>query len=827
MFICMIKDCNKEYNANDYIEHLRTFHRTPREYRYVCTFHECYQKAANFYIFKRHVLSHDVFPSTSYQEHHLCDETHLLPDTESGPKKKCDLQEINCSSSINVELEESTYALHLQEIRRSAVELTLQLHKETNLSRRDVQKIQHAVSKYNSQVVSQINNLLPSVSSNPEVEFELGGYLRRLQDPFDFIDSDHKFFKHLEQLNIFRFPIIIHIEKEQKFPEVKTNSDIEEKKIYTVMNDIEFQLRAYFSNQKVLQETINYTQKQEISSEFNNFVSAQLWKTIRQKYPVDILIPVALYSDEFEINDNLSAHNKKHCICGVYYNILTIPDQYKSKLCNILVAAMIKKSDIGELGINQLFSPIVQKFKDTEEQGMIFIIDGEKITIRFALVLVQGDNLGIHQMLQFLTFNANYYCRFCQRAREDCRKDVKEFPEYRRTVYGYNKDVAINRPPETGIKMETVFNQLPSFHAVANLCVDPMHDFYSGGICLTGLTKVLNYCIYSKKFISLNTFNAQKCIFSKVALDTSLKRMPDVNEIYMFQKKCKSVVLRATASEMKAFVHYIPLILGPYVPKGDPVWEYCKVLIKMSDKILLKSFSKNDIEELNELCKDHHTLYKQLFQEHLKPKHHFICHYGSVISTCGSVVGMMNFRNEAKHKGFKEYAHIISSRQNICYTLCIKSALQFAYDLHTKEFFNSPITGAFASCELKEKWYYEFLPQPNPINVHRDIQETKCLKYKGTDFKTGTYVTITNLLDVQILEIEDILKTTDNNCYLVVTAWNRGTFDEHYLAYVLIDKSKNMKMINLNEVDGPPVMPHNIHNKLCIRKKTDFLSMDL
>ena len=62
---------------------------------------------------------------------------------------------------------------------------------------------------------------------------------------------------------------------------------------------------------------------------------------------------------------------------------------------------------------------------------------------------------------------------------------------------------------------------------------------------------------------------------------------------------------------------------------------------------------------------------------------------------------------------------------------------------------------------------------------------------------------------------------------MIALFWKVGELNEHYVAYELIEKTSSYKMFSLNDVDGPPVMPHNVQNKLYVRNKTDFLSMDL
>lgn len=245
----------------------------------------------------------------------------------------------------------------------------------------------------------------------------------------------------------------------------------------------------------------------------------------------------------------------------------------------------------------------------------------------------------------------------------------------------------MNNQKESGIKGESEFNKLPSFHVTQNISVDPMHDMFSTGICKYGFTNALNYFIYQKQYFTRQQLNTRRRVVSTVALDQSLARMPDIDDFFNSNSKSRSVKLRTTASEMRAFCHFFTFIVGPFVPHDDPVWEFVKVLINLVEQSLLPSFSDSDITKLRDLVYRHHSMYQELFSESLKPKHHFILHYGTVIEQSGPAVKQMCFRFEAKHKQFKQYAHAITSRRNICYTLCVKASLQFSYDLLNETFF--------------------------------------------------------------------------------------------------------------------------------------------
>ena len=120
-----------------------------------------------------------------------------------------------------------------------------------------------------------------------------------------------------------------------------------------------------------------------------------------------------------------------------------------------------------------------------------------------------------------------------------------------------------------------------------------------------------------------------------------------------------------TSSEMRCFTHYFTLIVGRYVPIEDRVWTYCKSLITLVDLCLKRSFSIEETHELQESVNYHHTLYINLFKKDLKPKHHFIVHYPSIIRTSGPIDKMMCFRYEVRHRGFKQYSHVVVKKKSL------------------------------------------------------------------------------------------------------------------------------------------------------------------
>lgn len=188
----------------------------------------------------------------------------------------------------------------------AAVDFTLRLHSETNMSRGDVTIIQKETIKLNSNIVKEIEKLLPQITTNtPQVEFEFKSYFAKLKNPFDTIDTEYKFLKYLQEKNLFRPPKIITVENNKHIAHTELDINVQETS-HLVVLDIEFQLKSVFSCSNIFRITLEQIKKHQQSDSITSIVNGSKWKEIQDKYPNEVLIPISLYADEFEINDSLS-----------------------------------------------------------------------------------------------------------------------------------------------------------------------------------------------------------------------------------------------------------------------------------------------------------------------------------------------------------------------------------------------------------------------------------------------------------------------------------------------------------------------------------------
>ncbi|XP_062534306.1 uncharacterized protein LOC134203444 [Armigeres subalbatus] len=590
------------------------------------------------------------------------------------------------------------------------------------------------------------------------------------------------------------------------------------KKTHLVMTNLKFQIRKFFEVDNILSDTLKNMNNLKQNSNLQNFVNGALYRSVEEKYAGKIVIPVFLYSDEFEINDPLSAHNKRHSICALYYSFPTLPNQYTAKLSNIFIAGAIKKVDISEHGIDKLIQHVVTSFQDIESNGIVIHTKMQEYHVYFSLMLVQGDNLGIHQMLKFSgSFAANFYCRFCTRTKDALRSDTVEYEDSLRNVKDYERDVQLKQS-ESGLTGKSIFNSLDSFHTIENYYADIMHDLYSSGVCLFGFTEVLNYCIYKKRFCTLDDINDRRKILNNYKLEQGLSRMPDIEGTFLKATKEKSVVLRMTASEMAVFSNFFCFIVGPFVPLDDPVWKFATILIKLLDIINLPSYSYQDIDLLKQLVTEHHTLYLSLFKQHLKPKHHFLLHYARIIENSGPLRKMSCFRHEARHRDFKQYFNCTSSRRNVCYTMCVKASLMFSYDVTNEVFSKLNCKGYFNLSKLANKDYYKTLVNKKMLNNQVEVLLSQSFNYRHKMYRTGNFLTVSIDSNIEIYQIVEIIKHKEE-FYLIVSRWKIRSFSEHYQAYCIGDKCNEHYLLNITIFDGPPVALENVNDVLMLRRK--------
>lgn len=667
-FLCNVTDL---HCLSSLVTHFKVYHNLKPNSTYECKEDTCTQYFQNLNSFKRHI-------NRKHISKHIPDTLTILEshEHESNPNNTGDAEDLcversGCNSLQNHNLNLDNIAKSFQ---RSWVFFLVELHNNNNFTRSNVTAIQNAVISNILQPLSSIIDSCTGSVTDPTSKSILQNISLLCSNVFEYSGTEYRLkdclFKNDLICNINEFTIYNDIRLLHHNGETTYN----EKLFKGVVLPLKFQFRKYFEKENVFENTINrlnYLSQQ--SNHFEHFVQGKLWKAKVSMYANKIVVPYFLYLDDFEINNPLGSHATVQSVCGVYYSFPVLENC--SKLDNIFVAAFIKSTDLKQYGNDLSLQCLINELNSLEVDGVLINTKSGTVHVHFILGLILGDNLGLNCILEFSrSISANYYCRFCKINKKDAQKQTEESVQLLRNIQNYKDDVALNDFRTTGIYKDSILNTIESFHVTKNYAVDIMHDLFEG-VCHYDMCEVLNYYINEVNIFTLDTLNSRKQQFNYGSYE--IKNLsPSIKYTHIKNKR-----LKMTAREMMNFIHFFPLVVGDLVPEDDPVWEFFLNLLKICDLVLSYKLVNESILYLKNLIKVHNSQYISLFSTTLKPKHHILEHYATVIEFSGPPDHYWSMRFEAKHKQMKIYAHAITSRKNITLTLLRKYELKFAHFL--------------------------------------------------------------------------------------------------------------------------------------------------
>lgn len=547
-------------------------------------------------------------------------------------------------------------------------------------------------------------------------------------------------------------------------------------------------------------------ESEPINRGYSEFIYSKLWKQ-KSKKLVDegkLVLPFFLYIDDCEINNPLGSHADP--VTMLYsFPVFEIQD--------IFLASVIRAADYKAHGNFNSLRYLVEEIRKLEHDGIEIETSSGSRIVHFILGLVLGDNLGMNTVLGFSAFGATFFCRFCKDAKEITHKCYQENLTNLRNFENYEVDIAIDNFRLTGVKEQCVFNVIDSFHATTNFCVDVMHDLFEG-ICHYDLAHILNYCIKTKKYFTLKTLNMRKQTFNYGELEIG-NTCREITDSHLAKSKFKM-----SAREMMCFLHLLPLFVGDLVPADEEVWIFLLKLIEIVDILLSFNISESMLDRLQMLIFYHHRDYIQLFHDTLKPKHHLMIHYRSVIKMSGAPRNFWSFRFESKHRQFKMYARSTMSRVNICFSISRKYQLQFSY-LLTQPIANSII--------LEQKYRFGSTEHTDLINSFTQTKPytvySKCI-YRGNSLKRGYFLALTSF-DVKLFQILEILIIADCDIpYIVCKPVDIGEYLSHYASYPIVKNPSieecSARILSITVFSGPPMNAHRTHAGLTAVRLKNF-----
>lgn len=153
-------------------------------------------------------------------------------------------------------------------------------------------------------------------------------------------------------------------------------------------------------------------------------------------------MPVYLYFDDLEVANPLGSHAGFHKLGAVYASIACLPPHLACRLKSIFFTLLFYSENRKKLGNAAIFRRVIDEINFLQRTGISIIINNVTYNVKFKLVLILGDNLGLNSMFGFVEcFKANFWCRICKIESKNISTLSVEDPLFLRTRENYDNDL--------------------------------------------------------------------------------------------------------------------------------------------------------------------------------------------------------------------------------------------------------------------------------------------------------------------------------------------------------------------------------------------------
>ena len=283
------------------------------------------------------------------------------------------------------------------------------------------------------------------------------------------------------------------------------------------------------------------------------------------------------------------------------------------------------------------------------------------------------------------------------------------------------------------------------------------HDLFKGVVAYD-LAIYLRYFIKVKHWLTYSQLNRRVTQFSYKDSDSSSSPCR-VNE--------KAITIGGQAAENWCLLRLLPVIIGDKVDPRDPVWQLVITLKELVELVCAPKITTVQVAYLNIVVVEY--LETRKTSDHLKPKHHYLLHYASLILKLGPLIRLWTMRFESKHSYFKRCVRRTQNFKNICQSLAnqhqllqttLSSNSFFAQVLKSKNV--TPYHAHLYSDAVRNAVEATMFTEPDSVSTEVD--------FKGTLYKKGYFLCLKRESDESIKfgQIELVLIIDDKKmCFLV------------------------------------------------------------
>lgn len=481
---------------------------------------------------------------------------------------------------------------------------------------------------------------------------------------------------------------------------------------------------------------------------------------------------INLYYDDVEVGNPLGSKAGKNKLGQFYFTIIDMPGEHLSKLENHFLVASLRSEDMKLFeNPNPVISPMVKELTTLFREGIQLELRelGVPKVVKVALAQFVGDNLGLHSIFGFTEgFKANYACRRCKMRREDCQKAIKEDVSLLRNVENYKLDLELNSFSNTGIKFESVLNDLPYHHVTKMYAFDIMHDILEG--VGPDWIRIMFEEFQNNGLFDLSFINARIKSFDYGRHYSESK--PSLFRTNLFQKGSG---FGQNSSQTLSLLVNLPVMLSDIMDDDNHFWQNFLILRTITQILFTPIITNSLLILLDKLISEFLDSYLRLTNKTLKPKHHHLTHYVSSIRQIGPLKLYWSMRYESLHKFFKQSIHSIGNYKSVPKTVSYRFQLQRCFQLMRTNRFATEFMKFTHSeaCSLQQLQSFNIQIQYFPqINNETEILLLREVEYHGFLYKPRCFLILSNDEgQYKLGKIIHILKIL-GTCYFLLSTYS-------------------------------------------------------
>lgn len=214
------------------------------------------------------------------------------------------------------------------------------------------------------------------------------------------------------------------------------------------------------------------------------------------------------------------------------------------------------------------------------------------------------------------------------------------------------------------------------------------------------------------------------------------------------------------------------------------MWKCYYSLLQIVRIVYSYEISDDDLKNLDKNVEIYLDEYRRVFKLPLKPKHHLLAHYSSVIKKVGPVKLIDGMRYESKHQQFEEFSKQTKNFKNLTKYLAIKHQQYMAEVVHsyTDSFHHGKTLKVIGAIVEKIQSMLQ-------IDIKcKSVFEIVSLEYNGFQYRGDLLI----LLEDKFFRIEKVF-IIDSQFHFLYTCVRTIYFDEFLNSYKVLHGNNSLQ----------------------------------